>query len=273
MDTNDITSKALKVIRSGTDLGIEQFDAAGATFVRNRMVPAIADLNHVTNVTVTTAAEIDILLGMVENEYDGFPQRRFDLDFTTRPEFEARLICDGYKLNTSLIMVLEADLVGEPRPYDIRLVDDEAGWSTMADFKRRPVDWAPGDEEPDQNSDAGTGDDEGEDALLSDPAYVIKLASPPWRYWIAFADGQAVAYCGSWTGIDGVGQIDDVVTRRDYRRRGIATALVHHCVDDVRSHGAGPVVMVTDADDTPKNMYAAIGFWPVAVTREYLKKL
>ena len=273
MDANDLALKALKVCQSVGSRGVEEFDAAGATFFRNRLVPGLADWNHVTNVRVVNAAEIDTLLERAEVEYDGCPHKRFDLDFTTSPEFEARLICDGYSPSASLIMVLEENLVGEPKPYEIRLVDDDAGWSTMADFKRHPVDWAPGDADLGHLTEGGTGDDEGQDILISDPAYVVKSASPPYRYWIAYVDGQAAAYCSSWSGIDSVGEIDDLVTRRDYRHRGIATALVHHCVADVRADGAAPVVIVTDANDTPKDMYAGMGFRPVAVTREYLKKM
>ena len=82
-----------------------------------------------------------------------------------------------------------------------------------------------------------------------------------------------MAYCCAWEGIDGVGQIDDLVTRKDHRHRGIATALVHHCVADARARGAGPVVAVTDAADTSKHMYEAMGFRPVVTLRDYLKTM
>ena len=75
MDVNDITLEALKVSRFVIARGIEQFDAAEATFYRNRLVPGIADLNHVTNVRVATTAESDTLLERVEIEYNGFPHR------------------------------------------------------------------------------------------------------------------------------------------------------------------------------------------------------
>ena len=58
-----------------------------------------------------------------------------------------------------------------------------------------------------------------------------------------------------------------------YRHRGVATALIAHCVDDARAHGAGPVVIVSDPTDTPKHMYAALGFRPVALKRGWLKRL
>lgn len=62
-------------------------------------------------------------------------------------------------------------------------------------------------------------------------------------------------------------------THRDFRHRGLATALIHHCVAEARREGAGPVVIVADPTDTPKRMYAAMGFRPVAVKRDYLKRL
>ncbi len=44
-----------------------------------------------------------------------------------------------------------------------------------------------------------------------------------------------------------------------------------HAVDDARSRGAGPVVIGAEVNDTPKEMYAALGFQPVCITRGWLK--
>ncbi len=60
-------------------------------------------------------------------------------------------------------------------------------------------------------------------------------------------------------------------THPDFRHRGLATALIDHCVADRRAHGAGPVVIVADPTDTPKRMYAALGFRPVAIKRSWRK--
>jgi len=86
-------------------------------------------------------------------------------------------------------------------------------------------------------------------------------------------DGRAAAYFNSWAGIDGVGQVEDLFTHPDYRHRGLATALIHRCVADCRAKGAGPVVIVSDPADTPKLMYAAMGFRPVALVSNYMKRL
>lgn len=57
----------------------------------------------------------------------------------------------------------------------------------------------------------------------------------------------------------------------DYQHRGIATALLTHCVDDARAHGANEVVIVASPDDTPKQMYADLGWRPVALKRQWHK--
>ncbi len=96
--------------------------------------------------------------------------------------------------------------------------------------------------------------------------------SPPARHWLACVDGEPRAYLSSWGGVDGVGMVEDLFTHPDFRHRGLATALIHHCVSEARKEGAGPVVIGADPKDTPKRMYAALGFHPVAVKREYLKR-
>jgi len=96
---------------------------------------------------------------------------------------------------------------------------------------------------------------------------------PPVQYFMAWIDDQPVAYFNSWSGIDGVGQVEDLFTHPDFRHGGLATSLIHHCVAEARRNGAGPVVIAADPSDTPKNMYNAMGFRPVALYSHYLKKL
>ncbi len=98
-----------------------------------------------------------------------------------------------------------------------------------------------------------------------------RAKDPPVRYWIAYAGETPAAYLASWEGPDGVGQVEDLFTHPDYRHRGLATALIHHCVAEAREHDAGPVVIGADPDDTSKDMYAALGFRPVAIERNYWK--
>jgi GNAT superfamily N-acetyltransferase len=255
MTRGSLARTALRVNSELLALGHEQFEAEGAMFVRNRAIPAIRDANHVTKVTARTEAEIDALLWRVEIEFEGFPHRRFDLDFTTPPEFEARLAYEGYKRYDSLVMVLEGDFKGQPKRHDIRPVESEADWRRLVELFRIA------------NSEAGW--DELNRKPLEDALQEAKSKTPPVRWWLAFMGDEAVAHLYSWSGLDGVGQVEDLFTHPEYRHRGIATALIHRCVADAREGGAGPVVIVAKANDTPKQIYTKMGFRPVAVQTLY----
>ena len=78
-------------------------------------------------------------------------------------------------------------------------------------------------------------------------------------------------FFSSWCAPNGIGIVEDLFTRREYRHRGIATALIAHCVADARERGAGPVAISARVDDTPKHMYAALGFHPTGISRAYIK--
>ena len=52
----------------------------------------------------------------------------------------ARLQLDGYQLSHSLVMLLEGDLHGTPRPCDIRPVDDAAAWDAFHTLNKH--DWS-----------------------------------------------------------------------------------------------------------------------------------
>ncbi len=256
----DLARRALAVNQAFLALGNERFEADGASFVRNRSVPRIRDANHVALVTASAREEIDRLLECAEREFTGFPHRRFDLDFATPPTFEARLAYDGYQRNDALVMALEGELAGEAKPHDIRLIEDEAAWDAYAAL--HDIDWREYTERLGRT---------GEEWVAEEMYRARRAKSPPVCYWLAWVNGEPRAYCASWGGIDGVGQVEDLFTHPDFRHRGLAATLIHHCVADCREHGAGPVVIVCDPADTPKEMYAAMGFQPVAIKRNYWK--
>jgi GNAT superfamily N-acetyltransferase len=260
--TTDDSRKALAVNQALFALGNERFEADGATFIRNRSVPTIWDANHLTHVTASTPEEIDRLLARVESEFEGFPHRQFDLDFTTPPAFEARLAFEGYRRDDLVVMLLDGEPLGEARPCDIRLVTGDAGWEAYAALHN--VDWQEYVHRVGRPEDVWTA------RAMADSR---RAKSPPASYWLAYVDGEPRAYCASWAGIDGVGQVDDLFTHPGFRHRGLATALIHHCIADCREHRANAVVIVADPGDTPKEMYAGMGFRPVAIVSHYRRKV
>ena len=79
-----------------------------------------------------------------------------------------------------------------------------------------------------------------------------RVKAPDLRFWLARADGTDAAFFSSWPRRDGVGIVEDLFTRPEFRHRGIATALIAHSVADARERGAGLVAISARAADTPK---------------------
>ena len=164
----------------------------------------------------------------------------------------------------TLVMLLEGELANQAMPHEVREVTDEAGWEAYTAL--HDLDWR----EYKERIPGTSGFDEktAEQIMRS-----RRSQSPPVRHWLACLDGQPRAYLSSWGGVDGVGSVEDVFTHPDFRHRGLATALIYHGVSEARREGAGAIVIGADTTDTPKRMYAALGFRPVAIKRDYLKRL
>lgn len=54
-------------------------------------------------------------------------------------------------------------------------------------------------------------------------------------------------------------EIDHVLTDKDYRKQGIASHMIHY-VMNVWNGNKKPLILVVDAEDTPKNLYEKLGF-------------
>ena len=63
--------------------------------------------------------------------------------------------------------------------------------------------------------------------------------------------------------------VEDLYTHPDHRGRGLARALIHHCVADGRARGADAVLIGAQVDDTPTAIYAAMGFPPTCLTQAW----
>jgi GNAT superfamily N-acetyltransferase len=258
----DLIHQALDLNDANLALGNETFVAAGATFVRNRDAPDIYDANHLTNIRLSSAAEIDALFTRVEDEYAANKHRRFDTDHRTHPAVIARLRLEDYERSEGLVMLLEGELNGTPGEHDIRPISSEEDWAAYASLKQE--DWLEYREKQGRPPEPDVAE-----AMIR----VDRGKSPPVQYFLARVDGKPAAYFNAWAGSDGLGQVEDLFTLPKYRNRGLATALIHRCVAHCRDGGAERVIIVADPTDTPKQIYARLGFRPVAVNAHYLKRL
>ena len=244
-------------------LGHDVFEADGATFVRNVTLPRIYDANFVFDIRVSEPRQIDRLLARAAREYLHAARVTFRVSPFTSPLLEARLALEGYERDEALVMLLDGPLRRETTRVDIRPIEDDPAWRGYTEL--RCLDWS--EQAPRHNHDPH------DMTIPFGLASSSRLKCPPVQYVLAYDDGRAIGYCSGWEGQDGVGQVEDLFVHPAYRRRGVATALIHESVAIVRRRGAGPVVIVADPTDTAKRVYAGLGWQPLAICRQYGKTL
>ena len=79
------------------------------------------------------------------------------------------------------------------------------------------------------------------------------------RFFVGFL-GDAMAGQSTLLSIDGVGYLDHVVTRPEFRRRGVATALVSRVVRESADAGDRLVHLLADEGQPPQRLYERLGF-------------
>jgi GNAT superfamily N-acetyltransferase len=243
-------------------LGNEVFTAEGATFVRNRNCPRRYDANHVTGVRCTTPEQIERLLARADTEFAEYGHRRFDVDPLTPAAFVARLALKDFSFSESVQLVLDGELRAAPPPHHIRLVESDADWAAYGALQA--ADWR----EATAKQRRGYAAD-----IAAEFVGSKRLKTPAARFWLADIDAVTCAYACSWEGTSGVGMVEDLFTLPAYRHRGLATALIAHAVADIRARDVHSIVIGADTADTPKHMYAAMGFQPLLLTRQYIRHI
>jgi len=244
------------------EAGNEVFELDGCTFVRNRSCPRRWDANQVTRIRCRTPAEVGRLFENVEREYVDCSHRRFAVDPLTPADVVARLALADYPFTETVWLALNGRLRGAAPKVDIRLLGTDADWNEAIPLME--AEWGEALVKQGRATD---------NSVVPEFVATKRGKSPPIRHWIAYLGSTACAYFSSWEGKNGVGIVEDLFTMPRYRHRGIATALLHHCVADARVHGARSVIIGALTDDTPKKMYAAMGFRPLLTTRHYTHTL
>jgi GNAT superfamily N-acetyltransferase len=244
--------------RAHTALGIDVVDGPGCRVLRNDDAPDVYDANHLE---IGPDADFETALAFLEDQLGARPYRNIRTDPFSPPEFEAEFMLRNYVADPTLQLLLEGELLGPaPESFDLRPVEDESEWTELARLFR--ADHIETDEK------RGT---QVFSPALSDQIFEThRRASIEIRFFMVWVEGEAVAFFSSWPGQNGVGMVEDLFTMPAYRNRGIARALIHHCVADARARGASQVVIGAEPGDTPKNLYAALGFRPACLTYAWL---
>lgn len=239
-----------------------------ARTVRNPDHPDIWVANHLSSVRAQSADEIHQVLARGEQALAHCQHRMVIVDPLTPAAFVARLALDDYvELTPTLQMVLEGPLQ-TPSPgarsqtaiqAEIRPVVSDADWDTLAPLVRsnhlegHSSHHLELDEEVTRHMVAG-----------------YRAKSDVAQFFLAYCEGAAAAYGSAIIGPHGIGIVEDLFTAPTHRSRGLATQLIAHAVGYARERSIGPILIGPHVTEPPKGLYAALGFVPQCVTRQYI---
>jgi GNAT superfamily N-acetyltransferase len=262
-NVTDILDRAIATLNGYFELGNDVTVAARARLVCNIECADVYDANHAGTIRAASAAEIDELICAVDELFSEHTHRSFKVDARTPSPFEARLLHDGYDVTPELQLILEGPLATTPPRVDIRPVASDHDWQAVLRLTRL-----------DHEEEARKANQEPHTTAFTRRMVRSKQAkAPDLQFFLAQIDGEDCGFFSSWPGADGVGKVEDLFTHPAFRRRGVATALIAHAVADARDRGAGPVLIGADPHDTPKHIYAAMGFRPLCTFRSYTLEL
>jgi ribosomal protein S18 acetylase RimI-like enzyme len=218
----------------------------GEAFVDTRLPRA-----HVLNALhVDAEIDPDQLVAALDDLYAGYGHRRASVEAAgTGARLEAELRRRRWQVERNVVMVLR-----RPRDRD----GDRALAREVDAATHRAADAATLRGEP-------FGRDEEVVRQLVDMRVQFAAAVAVTRWFVGAADGVDAAVTTLFS--DGrVAQIEDVVTQREYRRRGLARAVLTLALDAAIAMGHELVFLVADADDWPRDLYGRLGFDPVGET-------
>lgn len=81
------------------------------------------------------------------------------------------------------------------------------------------------------------------------------------RLYLADCEGQHAAACDLFEA-DGWARMDNVGTRSNFRRRGIASTLVRRVIEDAQANGNNLLYLFTEAGGDGERLYRKLGFVP-----------
>lgn len=234
-------------------------NTALARYVRNPTLPDIWVANHVSLVRAQHPGEIDEVLEHTERALAHCTHRMFIVDTLTPPAFVARLALEGYtELSTTLHMVLEGELRAPSSAIDLRPVERDEDWEAFFQLLRA------------NHLEKRVHGLELAEEVTRGVVAAHRAKAAAVQFFLAIVDGAPRAYGSSIVAPHGMGIVEDLFTLPAYRKRGLATALIANAIAYARARGMGPMLIGAYADEPAKGLYAALGFEPRCLTRQYL---
>lgn len=182
------------------------------------------------------------------------------VDALTPPAVEAALALAGFTAQVTVIELLARGTVASSHPLPTVLTErvGEANWPVFVDLVDR-----------DQHEGKRTGErDEGVSAGLIDG---MQRRQETCDYWLLRTHDAAVGYGMTAACPNGLGLIESLFTLPEHRGRGLMSAFITAAAARLRGGGCDGVFLDAHAHDTPKHLYARLGFTPVALTRTWVR--
>lgn len=181
------------------------------------------------------------------------------VDALTPPAVEAALALAGFTAEVTVVEMLADSIVrrNDVPPVTIKPVDD-AQWNRLAALV-----------DADHREGKRTG--KVDPAVAAGLLDGMRRRSGPCRYWLLTDAGADLGYGMTAICPNGLGLIEELFTLPQHRGRGLMSAFIGNAASRLRAEGCDAVFLDAHVDDTPKHLYARLGFRPVALTRTWVR--
>jgi ribosomal protein S18 acetylase RimI-like enzyme len=183
-----------------------------------------------------------------------------DVEATPRIDQEARAA--GWEADADVLMVLR----GGPAPLTEKAQAVRVEEVPYGDAELQRTQWEfrrlGGD-------DQEYGDDVFQQLLERDAMLATKGA----RWFTGSLEGELAGYCDVSAAPNGLMYVDNVVTGKPYRRRGVASAVVAKALEAVRRDGGTDAYLYADEGAPAVGIYERVGFRVMGRAPSFTKKL
>ena len=238
--------------------GYTPFDRDGVTLVATPAFPDTWDANWAC---AGPDASAETLLGVLDRHMRHTPWRVAHIDALTAPAVEAALALAEFRIENSLIEMIAREVVAPlPVPEIVLREVGAADWDSLTALV-----------EVDLREGKRTGEhDEGVAAGLLDG---MRRRLGACSYWLLVKGGTPVGYGMTAVCPNGLGLIENLFTLPAHRGRGLMSGFIVEAARRLRAAGCDAVFLDAHAQDTPKRLYARLGFAPVALSRTWVKRV
>ena len=181
------------------------------------------------------------------------------VDCLTAPAVEAALALAGFTAEGTLIeMRARAVIATRPPPaFDMRRVGAPE-WERFAQLVG--IDQREGRRTGEHDGAVGAG-------LLDGMRRRLDLCD----FWLLTQNGMDLGYGMTAACPNGLGLIESLFTLPEHRGRGLMSGFIVHAAAALKAQGCDAAFLDAHAHDTPKRLYARLGFAPVALTRTWVR--